>query len=122
MFFNKISYNTKYNLNNLLLIKKNINNIKSNIYKQKNIDNLIIKKQKLIKEYIKLNDKNEFNKKLLFRVKNIYYYQTLSKIFKNTKEIEQIEVKIKKIEWEEHLIIKTFKIKKYTYYLHKILF
>lgn len=113
MFFLQKGYKTKYNINNLLLIQKNIKNIKSNIYKEKNIENLIIKKQKLIKKYIYLNNKILFYKQNLSKIKNIYYYQFLTKILINKNEMNKIENKLKKIEWEEELIIKSFKISKY---------
>lgn len=101
-----------YTLDKLYLIYHNIDKYNSNIYKSNIILKKIKKKEILIIKHINiLNLLKIYNQTLK---KNIYKkdYNTLNKIIKSTYELVQIEKKIKKIEWEEDIIIKTFKIKK----------
>ena len=110
MFFLKSKNN--YTLDKLYLIYHNIDKYNSNIYKSNIILKKIKKKEILIIKHINiLNLLKIYNQTLK---KNIYKkdYNTLNKIIKSTYELVQIEKKIKKIEWEEDIIIKTFKIKK----------
>lgn len=103
---------THHKLDKLYLIYDNINKYNSQIYTSNTILKKIKKKEILIIKQYKINNLLKFYNNIL--KKNLYKkdYITLNKIIKLTYELIQIEKIIKKIEWEEDLIIKTFKIKK----------
>ena len=101
-----------HKLDKLYLIYDNINKYNSKIYTSNTILKKIKKKEILIIKQYKINNLLKFYNNIL--KKNLYKkdYRTLNKIIKLTYELIQIEKIIKKIEWEEELIINTFKIKK----------
>lgn len=101
-----------HKLDKLYLIYDNINKYNSKIYTSNTILKKIKKKEILIIKQYKINNLLKFYNNIL--KKNLYKkdYRTLNKIIKLTYELIQIEKIIKKIEWEEDLIINTFKIKK----------
>lgn len=103
---------THHKLDKLYLIYDNINKYNSQIYTSNTILKKIKKKEILIIKQYKINNLLKFYNNIL--KKNLYKkdYITLNKIIKLTYELIQIEKIIKKIEWEEDLIINTFKIKK----------
>ena len=103
---------THHKLDKLYLIYDNINKYNSKIYTSNTILKKIKKKEILIIKQYKINNLLKFYNNIL--KKNLYKkdYRTLNKIIKLTYELIQIEKIIKKIEWEEDLIINTFKIKK----------
>ncbi len=103
---------THHKLEKLYLIYDNINKYNSQIYTSNTILKKIKKKKILIIKQYKINNLLKFYNNIL--KKNLYKkdYITLNKIIKLTYELIQIEKIIKKIEWEEDLIINTFKIKK----------
>lgn len=111
LFFNNKSKN-KYNLDNLYLIYTNIDKYKSNIYKSNTILKKIKKKENLIIQYIQITNLLKIYKQTF--KKQIYKkdYILLNRIIKLTYNLLQIEKQIKKIELEEDMIIKIFKIKK----------
>ncbi len=103
---------THHKLDKLYLIYDNINKYNSKIYTSNTILKKIKKKEILIIKQYKINNLLKFYNNIL--KKNLYKkdYITFNKIIKLTYELIQIEKIIKKIEWEEDLIINTFKIKK----------
>ena len=108
MLFFKSKINHK--LDKLYLIYNNIDQYNSNIYKSNTILKKIKKKEDLINKHIKITNllkiyKQSF-KKNIHKKKSIL----LNRILKLTYELLQIEKILKKIEWEEDMIIKTFKI------------
>lgn len=108
MLFFKSKINHK--LDKLYLIYNNIDQYNSNIYKSNIILKKIKKKEDLINKHIKITNllkiyKQNF-KKNIYKKKSIL----LNRILKLTYELLQIEKILKKIEWEEDMIIKTFKI------------
>ena len=105
----KDKFYTKFNCKRLNLIYNNINNYQSNIYNTNSIFKLINKKQSLINNYINLNKTLLRYLKYTKKDKN-YNIIILNKIIDLGVNILDIENKLKKIEWEEDLIIKSFKI------------
>lgn len=108
MLFFKLKTNHK--LDKLYLIYNNIDQYNSNIYKSNIILKKIKKKEDLINKHIKITNllkiyKQSF-KKNIHKKKSIL----LNRILKLTYELLQIEKILKKIEWEEDMIIQTFKI------------
>lgn len=108
MLFFKLKTNHK--LDKLYLIYNNIDQYNSNIYKSNTILKKIKKKEDLINKHIKITNllkiyKQSF-KKNIHKKKSIL----LNRILKLTYELLQIEKILKKIEWEEDMIIQTFKI------------
>jgi hypothetical protein len=113
-----------YNTINLYIIYYNIDKYDSKIYNSNKIKLIILKKKKLIYKYnllnrilikyLKYNIEDEItnninNDRNNFRLN----YAIKEKINKIKSEILLIETKIKKIEWEENLIINTFNIYKF---------
>jgi hypothetical protein len=113
-----------YNTTNLYIIYYNIDKYDSKIYNSNKIKLIILKKKKLIYKYnllnrilikyLKYNIEDEItnninNDRNNFRLN----YAIKEKINKIKSEILLIETKIKKIEWEENLIINTFNIYKF---------
>lgn len=108
MLFFKSKINHK--LDKLYLIYNNIDQYNSNIYKSNIILKKIKKKEDLINKHIKITNllkiyKQNF-KKNIYKKKSIL----LNRILKLTYELLQIEKILKKIEWEEDMILQTFKI------------
>lgn len=108
MLFFKSKINHK--LDKLYLIYNNIDRYNSNIYKSNIILKKIKKKEDLINKHIKITNllkiyKQNF-KKNIYKKKSIL----LNRILKLTYELLQIEKILKKIEWEEDMILQTFKI------------
>ncbi len=103
---------THHKLDKLYLIYENINKYNSKIYTSNIILKKIKKKEILIIKENKINNLLKFYNNIL--KKNLYKkdYITLNKIIKLTYELVLIDKNITKIEWEEDLILNTFKIKK----------
>ena len=110
MLFLKDKTNPK--LNKLYLIYHNIDKYNSNIYTSSIILKKIKKKEILIIKQNNINKLIKYYNNIL--KKNLYKndYITLNRIVKLTYELRQIDKKIKKIDWEEDMIINTFKFKK----------
>lgn len=104
MSFIKPKINHK--LDKLYLIYNNIDQYNSNIYKSNIILKKIKKKEDLINKHIKITNLLKIYKQS-FKNNSIL----LNRLLKLTyDELLQIEKILKKIEWEENMIIKTFKI------------
>lgn len=104
MSFIKPKINHK--LDKLYLIYNNIDQYNSNIYKSNIILKKIKKKEDLINKHIKITNLLKIYKQS-FKNNSIL----LNRLLKLTyDELLQIEKILKKIEWEENMIIKIFKI------------
>jgi hypothetical protein len=120
----ELSYN-KYSLNNIYNIYYNIDYYNSRIYNSYKINLLINKKKilinkynllhKILKKYLKYNLEDTITNNINIDLYNARINRIIKlKIIKLQNEINDIEIKIKKIEWEEDLIINAFKINKFS--------
>jgi hypothetical protein len=101
-----------YNINNLKVISRNISRYKSNIYNKNKINYMIKKKQNLIKQY-------EYIITSIFKyesslVNNSYNSTIINRINQLKNSLSIVIYSLDKIEEEEKLIMRVFKISNYS--------
>ena len=100
-----------YNLNNLKVISRNISRYNSKIYNKNKINYMIKKKKNLIKQYDYITT-SIFMQKL--SLVNRYNSNIINKINQLTNLLSIVIQSLDKIEEEEKLIMRVFKISKFS--------
>jgi len=102
-----------YNTHNLYIISKNISRYKSNIYNKNKIKYMIKKKKNLIQQY-NINSNHILKYKLYLLNNKNTNQNIINRINQLTNLLSIITYKLDKIEEEEKLIMRVFKISNYS--------
>jgi hypothetical protein len=103
-----------YNINNLKVISRNISRYNSNIYNKNKINYMIKKKKNLIKQYDYITTSIFKQKLSLVNNSNNSNINIINKINQLTNLLSIVIHSLDKIEEEEKLIMRVFKISNYS--------